>query len=184
MNTLNKHSVIVPPYGGKLVDLVVCADELDELLRKANDLPSVQLSPRSVCDLELLATGAFSPLERFMGREDHERVVEEMRLANGMIFPIPVTLPVEPSPTLRLDQDVALRSAKNELLAVMTIEEIYEWDRDEVNQKVFGTQDLRHPLVAEMHRWGPLNISGRMKVLQLPGHYDFRSHSLDGKSPS
>jgi sulfate adenylyltransferase len=108
-----------------------------------------------------------------MGREDYWRVLEEMRLSSGHIFPIPVTLPVEPVPEIRLDCDIALRSPKNELLAIMTIEEIYEWDRDEVAQKVFGTLDLRHPLVAEMHRWGRLNISGTLRVLQLPRHYDF-----------
>ncbi len=170
--------VIVPPYGGTLVNLVVCTEERDDLMRKANDLPSVQLFLRSLCDLELLATGAFSPLDRFMSRADFEHVLEEMRLACGTVFPIPLTLPVEPSPAIRLDQEIALRDQKNEVLAVMTIEEIYEWDRVEVAQKILGTQDLRHPLVAEMHRWGPLNVSGRLRVLQLPRHYDFQELRL------
>ena len=78
----------------------------------------------------------------------------------------------------KLDQDIALRNAKNELLAVMTVEEMYPWDLAEVAQKVFGTTDLRHPLVAEMHRWGTLNISGRLRVLQMPSHYDFRELRL------
>ena len=68
MATGMERCVIVPPYGGKLVNLVVCTEERDDLMRKANDLPSVQLFPRSLCDLELLATGAFSPLDRFMSR--------------------------------------------------------------------------------------------------------------------
>lgn len=173
MDRVTEHSVLIPPYGGNLVQLVTSGQEREKLLRKANDLPSVQLSPRSICDLELLALGAFSPLDRFMGYEDHQRVLDEMRLASGHVFPIPVTLPVDPNPAIRLDQEVALRNTKNELLAVMTIEEIYHWDRVEVSQKVFGTQDLRHPLVAEMHRWGQLNISGQLQVLQLPRHYDF-----------
>ncbi|MBF8284817.1 MAG: cysC, partial [Anaerolineales bacterium] len=122
--------------------------------------------------------GAFSPLDRFMNQADYHRVLGEMRLTRGHIFPIPVTLPVEPGPAIRLDRDVALRNAKNELLAVMTIEETYDWDRDEVAQNVFGTEDLRHPLVAEMHRWGKLNISGRLQVLQLPKHYDFQDLRL------
>ena len=151
---------LLPPYGDHLVDLLVPAEEAAKLKAHASKLPSLQLSARAECDLELLAVGAFSPLDRFMGQEDHQRVLDEMRLTSGHIFPIPVTLPVEPGPAIRLDQDVALRNAKNELLAVMTIEEIYEWDRNEVAQKVFGSLDLRHPLVAEMHRWGRLNISG------------------------
>ena len=150
----------------------------DELKAWASRLPSLQLSERAVCDLELLATGAFSPLDRFMGREDHQRVLDEMRLASGHVFPIPITLPVDPGPAIRVGQAVALRNAKNELLAVLTIEEIYSWDRDEVAQKVFGTLDLRHPLVAEMHRWGSLNISGCLQVLQLPAHYDFQDLRL------
>jgi sulfate adenylyltransferase len=149
-----------------------------DLKAYAGHLPSVQLSARSVCDLELLATGAFSPLDRFMGRDDHQRVLDEMRLAGGHLFPIPVILPVEPAAPVRLGQDVALRSPNNELLAIMTVEEIYEWDRDEVAEKVFGTADLRHPLVAEMHRWGRLGISGRLQVLDLPRHYDFQDLRL------
>lgn len=152
----------------------VPAEAFDEVKAFANSLPSLQLSERSVCDLEMLAVGAFAPLDRFMGREDEARVLAEMRLANGSLFPIPVTLPVEPGPDIRLDQSVALRNANNDLLAVMKIEEIYEWDLSETAQQVFGTQDLRHPLVAEMHRWGKVNISGPLQVLQLPRHYDYQ----------
>jgi sulfate adenylyltransferase len=84
-----------------------------------------------------------------------------------------VTLPVEPGPAIRLGVEVALRDARNELLAIMRIEEIHEWDRQELSRQVLGTEDVRHPLVAEMQRWGPLNISGQLQVLELPRHYDF-----------
>jgi sulfate adenylyltransferase len=171
-------SILIPPYGDTLVDLLVPAEARDDLKARANQLPSVQLSARSVCDLELLATGAFSPLDCFMNQADHQCVLDEMRLISGRIFPIPITLPVEPSPALHLDQDVALRNAKNELLAVMTLTEIYPWDQEEVTLKALGTRDSRHPLVAEMHRWGRLNISGPLRVLQLPQHYDFQALRL------
>jgi sulfate adenylyltransferase len=171
-------SELLSPYGGRLIDLNVAAESALAVRAHASLLPSIQLSERAICDLELLATGAFSPLDRFMGREDYERVLEDMRLTSGHIFPIPVTLPVEAGSAIRLDQDVALRDERNELLAVMTIEEIYQWDLARVAERVFGTQDLRHPLVAEMHRWGPLNISGRLRVVQLPRHYDFRGLRL------
>jgi sulfate adenylyltransferase len=105
-------------------------------------------------------------------------VLDEMRLSDGHIFPIPVTLPVAADADIQMGQDIALRDAKNDLLAVMTVEEIYEWDHAEVSQKVFGTQDLRHPLVAEMNGWGRRNISGRIRVLQLPSHYDFQDLRL------
>lgn len=165
---------LIAPYGGHLVDLRVSDEEVSALRAYAATLPSIRLSPRAECDLELLATGAFSPLDRFMGEADYRRVLDEMRLADGHLFPIPVTLPVQPSPDLAIGHDIALRAANNDILAVMTITEIYPWDRDEMAQKVLGTLDLRHPLVAEMHRWGLVNISGPLRVLQLPAHYDFK----------
>ena len=169
---------LIEPYGGRLINLFVQETEREQLKERAGRLPSIQLSDRAMCDLEMLATGAFSPLDRFMGKEDHQRVLDEMRLTSGYLFPIPITLSVQPGPEIQLDTDIALRSPKNELLAVMTIEEIYEWDKDEVATKVFGTQDVRHPIVAEMSRWGELNISGELKLLQIPAHYDFRELRL------
>ena len=171
-------TVMVGPYGGDLADLLAAAPEEAEALQaRADRLPSVQLSNRAVCDLELLATGGFSPLDRFMGREDHDRVVSDMRLSDGRLFPIPITLPVDAN-EVRLDSDIALRDSKNDLLAVMTVEEAYEWDRQEVALRVFGTTDERHPMVAEMDQWGPVNISGKLRVIGLPRHFDFRDLRL------
>ena len=150
----------------------------NEELERAKTLPTVRLSERAICDFELLAVGAFNPLDRFMGRADYERVCVEMRLANGQLFPIPVTLPVANDVSISLDSDVALVDSRNDILAVMTIEEIYEWDLAATARDVFSTNDERHPLVAEMHRWGKRNISGRLRVLRLPAHYDFRELRL------
>src|SRR5438309_11752125 len=124
LNRLNDDTMtqtLISPYGGPLVNLRVPEEARAELKAYASTLPSLQLSERAMCDLELLAIGAFSPLDRFMGREDHARVVEEMRLANAHLFPIPVTLPVEPDQAPKLDSDVALRTPKNDLLAVLTV---------------------------------------------------------------
>lgn len=169
---------LIAPYGGTLVDLMVPPDEIEDVKAAASHLPSIQLSERSICDLELLATGAFSPLDRFMGEEDHRSVLDELRLHTGHIFPIPVTLPIEPDSAVRTGGDIALRGSQNELLAVMSVEEAYEWDRDEVEERVFGTHDPRHPLVTEMHRWGKLNVSGRLRVLKLPARHDFHELRL------
>lgn len=169
---------LIAPYGGKLVSLVTPADRVEELKARTRDLPSLQISERCVCDLELLATGAFSPLDRFMDREDYERVLEEMRLSDGHLFPLPVTLPVEENRELRLDGQVVLCDSRNEPLAVLTLEEIYEWDRIQLAEKVFRTTDVRHPLVAEMHRWGKWNLSGRVQILKLPQRHDFLEHRL------
>jgi len=164
-----------------LVNLIVPQDNVPEGLAYAKTLPTVRLSDRAICDLELLSVGAFSPLDQFMTKRDYDRVVAEMRLHDGHLFPIPITLPVSGDEDVKLDRDVALVDSRNEILAVMTIEEIYEWDFTETARNVFGTIDERHPLVAEMHRWGKRNISGRLRVLRLPSHYDFRELRL---SPS
>jgi sulfate adenylyltransferase len=169
-----KTSTLITPYGGKLVNLLVAPDELGDLKTYAGTLPSVQLTERALCDLELLAVGAFSPLDRFMGQADYERVLAEMRLVDGTLFPMPVTLPVDAGAPVEIGKDVALRDRKNNLLAVMTVEEIYEWDREAVSLMAFGTLDTRHPIVAEMHGWGKLNISGPIRMIQLPEHYDFK----------
>ena len=173
LSTTNSWNNLIEPYGGKLIDLVVTGEEREELLSRAFSLPAIQLSPRSMCDLELLATGGFSPLDRFMGQADYERVLQDMRLANGLVFPIPITLPVSDADGVELGQEIALRGPNNELLAVMTVEEKFPWDLETEARQVFGTTDRRHPLVAEMASWGPYYISGPLKVLNLPQHFDF-----------
>ncbi len=171
---LNEEKIkLISPYGGRLVELVVEDGKRSELAFYANALPSIQLSPRLLCDIELLAVGAFSPLDRFMGKADYARVLEEMRLGDGTLFPIPITLPVAPASSIREGQDIALRSPKNELIAVMTIDEVYERDLVREASLVCGTTDVRHPLVAEMGSWGPWYVSGPLRVINLPRHYDF-----------
>ncbi len=169
---------LLEPYGGRLVDLLVPDDEREEVKRHASELPSIQLSDRSVSDLELLATGALSPLDRFMSSADYDAVLSEMRLADGRLFGIPVTLPVHRRSLADRAREVALRDAKNDLLAVMTIDEVYSWERGREADAVYGTRDVRHPIVAEMHRWGELYVSGVLRVLQLPRHYDFQELRL------
>jgi sulfate adenylyltransferase len=177
-STLSNTDELIEPYGGTLVDLLEPAETLADLKRKAGELPSIQVSERVVCDLELLATGAFSPLDRFMGREDLDRVLGEMRLANGQLSPIPITLPVPEDAPVDEGKPLALRNAKNELLAVVDVEEVYAWDRHRMAAEAFGTLDPRHPMVAEMERWGSRFVSGPTRVLQLPRHHDFQELRL------
>jgi sulfate adenylyltransferase len=165
---------LVEPYGGRLVNLIASRQEREALLNLASTLPRIQLSERAICDLELLATGGFSPLETFLGGADYERVIEEMRLGNGTLFPVPVTLTVPNDAPFKLDAEVALVDSYNNLLAIMRVEEAYKWDREREAQLVCGTTDPRHPLVAEMNSWGELCITGRLQLLQLPTHYDFK----------
>jgi sulfate adenylyltransferase len=169
---------LIEPYGGRLVSLITPDTELEEALRKTEPLPRLQLTARSVCDLELLATGGFSPLDRFMGCADYERVLEEMRLADGTLFPLPITLTVSRATSLHLGDEVGLADPYNNLLAWMRVEDIFEWDREREARLAYGTLDQRHPLVAEMNSWGKLCISGPLRVLRLPRHYDFKNLRL------
>lgn len=171
---IKPEKTLILPYGGALVDLLVRKESRENLITYANRLPSIQLTERAVCDLELLATGAFSPLKTFMNRADFENVSGEMRLQNGTVFPIPISLPVNHFDGLKLDADIALRDAKNDLLAILTVEEIYQWSRRDFAANVLGTNDFRHPLVAEIEHWGKYNLSGKLRVLNLPQHYDFQ----------
>lgn len=169
---------LISPYGGRLVSLLAEPERREELKAYASKLPSVQISARSMCDLELLATGAFSPVDRFMCREDYESVVANMRMNDGTLFPIPITLPVDSFDGLEFDREIALRGPHNELLATMRVEQIYPWDRRQEAVHVYGTEDTRHPLVSESERWGRLLISGALQVIDVPKHYDFATLRL------
>jgi sulfate adenylyltransferase len=160
-----------------LINLLVPEENYAELFAEANNLPSIQLTLRQICDLELLAVGAFSRLDRFMSEADYKSVLDEMRLANGTVFPIPLTLSVD-NLAFKLGSSIALRDTKNNILATMKIDEIYDWNAGEFALKVLGTNDSRHPLIAESKRWGKYNLSGELKVLQLPKYFDFRDLRL------
>lgn len=100
--------ILISPYGGKLVNLLASMEECEELRGRTGTLTHVQLTPRALCDLELLATGGFSPLGSFMTRRDYERVLGEMRLSDGTIFPLPITLNLARDSGIRLDREIAL----------------------------------------------------------------------------
>lgn len=166
-------SKLITPYGGKLVNLLADDDERCALLQRANALHSIQISARSACDLELLAIGAFSPLDRFMGEQDYRMVLNDMRLTDGTLMPVPVTLPVDSVDGLEYGSELVLRSPTNDILAVMRLEDIFAWDRKAECKAVLGTTDSRHPLVSEMHTWGRYLLSGPITVINLPRHADF-----------
>ncbi len=164
---------LITPYGGKLVDLVVKGAERDELITRAGQLPSIKITMRNLCDLELIATGGFSPLTTFMGKADYERVLREMRLADGTLFPLPITLTADPKELPTVGEELALRSANFDLIAVMRLDEVYHWDAETEAALAYGSTDTKHPMVSEMGRWNKVCISGPMKVVNLPKYYDF-----------
>ncbi|WP_426271427.1 bifunctional sulfate adenylyltransferase/adenylylsulfate kinase [Dyella kyungheensis] len=167
---------LIPPHGGVLKELYLPADEAALLKQRSAGLPGIDLDTRQLCDLELLLNGAFSPLEGFLSQRDYDRVVAEYRLADGTLWPIPITLDVSEAFAERLvvGSEVALRDVQGVPIAVLEVDDIYRPDREHEAQQVFGTTDRAHPGVAELlDRYRPVNLGGRVRGIQPPSHYDF-----------
>ena len=164
---------LIAPYGGKLVDLVLTGEAREQVLRRVPQLRSIKISMRNLCDLELFATGGFSPLDRFMGKADYERVLHEMRLSDGVLFPLPITLTADPAELPAVGDELVLRNSSNEVMAVMRLEEVYHWDAATEGSLAYGTSDAKHPMISEMARWNKVCISGQLQVVNLPRYHDF-----------
>ena len=130
---------LIAPYGGKLVNLVVEGQEREALLTKAAKLPSIKISMRALCDLELLATGGFSPLTTFMGKADYESVLHKMRLTDGTLWPLPITLTADPKELPTVGDDLVLRNANNDVIAIMNLDEVYHWDAQTEAALAYGS---------------------------------------------
>jgi sulfate adenylyltransferase len=161
------------PYGGALVDLIVDDARAAEMKATAKDFASLTLDERGLCDLELLAVGGFSPLKGFLGKADYERVVAEMRLADGTLWPLPVTLPVKPGDGVDEGKTVGLRDVYGNLLAFLHVEEVYAFNKAAEALGAYGSTDAKHPAVAYLNRQPSHYASGRLEVLRVPPHYDF-----------
>jgi sulfate adenylyltransferase len=155
----------VTPHGSELVDLLV-DEERSRLLKEiAFNLPDITLNERQMCDLELLATGAFSPLKGFMTRSDYESVLDRMRLQNDILWPIPICA----------GQSVSLRDPEGYLLAVLHVEDVWPIDRTKEAQLVYGTLDQAHPGTDYLYnRTGDYYIGGKLEVISPPLHSDFK----------
>ena len=168
------------PHGGALVNLLVGEEEHVELGREVADLPTIELDSRHLADFELLANGGFSPLTGFMGEADYHSVVENMTLANGLPWSMPVTLSVpesragELTPGVRAD----LRDDEGFPLGVIDIEEVYRRDKTRLAEQVYRTTDEAHPGVAAVYASGDLVLGGSVKALRLPDHGNFPDHRL------
>ena len=161
-----------------ITELYVSPDSARKLKAEAANLPSWDLTARQMCDLELLMNGGFSPLTGFLGRADYDRVVHEMRLADGALWPMPITLDVSESfaGTIEPGQDIALRDPEGVILAMMHVTDRWTPDKAAEAEKVFGADDMAHPAVAYLHRRaGPVYLGGPVTGLQAPVHYDFRA---------
>jgi len=158
---------LIPPHGGKLKPLLLKGKELKEVLEKAKSLRRVRMTTRERDDLIMMGIGAFSPLEGFMGEADWKGVCDEMKMANGIFWPIPITLSVskEEAKTLKEGQEVALVDDENsELMGSMVIQEKYTIDKVHECKQVFKTDDIEHPGVAKVITQEDVNLSGPVKV--------------------
>jgi len=161
------------PYGGRLVNLIVDDARAAEMRATSKDFASLTLDERALCDLELLAVGGFSPLTGFLGRADYERVVAEQRLADGTLWPLPVTLPVTPAADVAVGKTLALRDVYGNLLAFLHVEEVYAYDKEAEARGAYGSADAKHPSVAYLNRQPGHYAAGRLEVIRVPPHYDF-----------
>lgn len=169
------------PHGGTLVSLLVEPKQREELRESSKGWPSWDLTPRQLCDLELLMNGGFSPLQGFMGQADYESVCSSVRLKNGLLWTMPVVLdlPAEFAKKLKSGTSLALRDPEGVMLAVLHVEETWEPDRQSEAENVFGTADRKHPGVSSvLDKSNPIYVSGKLEGLQLPSHYDYRSLRL------
>jgi len=169
------------PHGGVLVNLMAAPERAKEMHAESRDWPSWDLTPRQLCDVELLLNGGFSPLRGFMTRPDYEGVRDNMRLANGTLWPIPITLDVkeEFAKNLTAGSTVALRDAEGVMLAALHVEEIWSPDRTAEADAVFKSTSKAHPGADHViNRSHPVYLGGHVEGVQLPAHYDFRSLRL------
>lgn len=170
----------MPPHGGTLVDLVVTGDEAKALLDQAERLQHVPLNSRTLSDVELLAVGGYSPLEGFMTQSDYRSVVEDMHLADGLPWSMPVTLAVDDQQAQGINEgdDIALTDEAGTVLADMHVREKFGYDKQVEAEKVYRTTDEKHPGVAAVYAQGDVLLGGPLKVLTVPPHDDFPRYRL------
>jgi len=172
-----KNATKVEPHGGSLINLMVDEERAVVLKEIALDLSDITLNGRQLCDLELMATGVFSPLDGFMTRPDYESVLDRMRLQSDVLWPIPVCLGISDiqARALEAGQSVTLRDQEGFLLAIMHIEDIWPVDRKKEASLVYGTTDKNHQGVEYLfNKEGDHYIGGKIEVLSLPLHFDFK----------
>lgn len=171
----------LPPHGGELIDRTVSGKERDNWLKKIDSLPRITLNDREMSDLDMIACGALSPLEGFMGKADYLSVVDNMRLINGLPWSLPITLAVkeENASKYPVGKEVALYSPEGEPLAVLHLEEKFSYDKEHEAQQVYRTKDKDHPGVAALYAQGDILLGGKVSVLNRVRYVDFLDHRQD-----
>lgn len=172
----------IKPHGGKLVHRVVVGEEREEAQARSRELKRIALNARTLSDLELLAVGAFSPLEGFLGKKDYESVLYEMRLASGFLWTLPITLAVSSAEAkqIREGEEVALVDCSEEVVGILSLEEKFGYKKKEEAWNVYRTDEERHPGVWYLYQRGDLLLGGKVSLLRRPGLLgDFEAYKLD-----
>ncbi len=171
---------LIKPHGGKLVNREITGLERERLIEESAEVPRLQLNSREISDLELIATGAYSPLEGFLDYSNYHSVVRSMRLSSGLPWTIPIALSVsdEQAGQLRKRSDVALYQS-DDLLAVLHLTEKFTYDKKTEARLVYGTTEEAHPGVRALYSQGDWLLGGRISLLNRPGNPSFVQYRRD-----
>jgi sulfate adenylyltransferase len=171
----------IAPHGMQLINRIASPEQKQEFLEKAEVLPRVQLDERAVSDLIMLAIGAFSPLTGFMEQADYDRVVVDMRLANGLPWSIPITLSVteEVATPLKEGSLIRLDDPTGKFIGVLELTQKYRYDKTKEAINVYKTDDANHPGVQVVYNQGEINLAGAIWLLQREDHPQFPAYQID-----
>ncbi len=178
---MSQHLDRIAPHGGILVNRIATLDQRQEFFDKAESLPRVQLSDRSISDLQMIAIGALSPLKGFMNEADYRSVVKEMRLGNGLPWSVPITLSVSEAvaDTLTEGSLVRLDSPAGEFVGILELSEKYRYSKEAEAINVYRTDDLKHPGVQVVDKAGPVNLAGEVWLLERELDVRFPQYQID-----
>lgn len=173
----------IPAHGGKLINRELTGKERDEAAKKASSLKQLVLTEREIADLEMIATGALSPLEGFMTKDNYESVLDEMCLVGGLPWTIPVTKQIndEVKKLIKAGESVALTDKSGKALAIMLVEDVFAHDKKKQALSVYGTEEEAHPGVAAVYAMGDWFVGGKISLIERPVHADFKELRLDPK---
>lgn len=169
-------SKLINPHGGQLANLYLNESDANQEKEKAQHYASWDLTHRQICDIELLLNGGFSPLDGFLSQADYESVLDNMRLSDGTLWPMPITLDVKQdfADQVKVGDSIALRDVEGVLIATMEISDKWTPDKGQEAAKVFGADDVAHPAVSYLHyQAGPVYLGGKLKGIEPPTHYDY-----------
>ncbi|MEG4169226.1 MULTISPECIES: sulfate adenylyltransferase [unclassified Microcoleus] len=178
---MSQHSDRIAPHGGILVNRIATLDQRQEFFDKAESLPRVQLSDRSISDLQMIAIGALSPLKGFMNEADYRSVVKQMRLSNGLPWSVPITLSVteEVAAPLKAGTLVRLDTPAGKFVGLLELAEKYHYSKEEEALNVYRTDDLKHPGVQVVDKSGPVNLAGDIWLLERELDVRFPQYQID-----